>query len=275
MVTSCNIIQPRNETLYTLCHKSTRKLFSGQMKQHLPWIPSTHNHTYITPVDRRSDVNKAGVLGRDEIASAMRSVDIPVDQAVIDRLLAKCNTKGMSFQDFRDQLWIDDRMTVVIDERKNARAGSRGDNSGAKYLWSPIKGPQAQRYVGAFNDTLEADRIAAGLIPPRLDSNFSSVQYDILTLDQQPQSIDPLVHVPVKNRPYLYDPPAPAGRRVAYDKGEYPYDVVSLRSRAVDSVGQEGKSILFQVPVRVVTFARLHRGDYPTQQAHMLTNTAV
>ncbi len=154
-------------------------------------------------------MHKNGILGREELAAAMRLCDIPVDEAVIDRMIARCEKNGLTFQDFRDMLWIDDRMATVIDERKNRRAGMRGDNFNAKYLWTALKANQ--KFVGAFNDTLEADRISAGTMAPRLDSNFSSVQYDILSHDSTARPIPPEVHVPVKNRVHLFDPPAPAG----------------------------------------------------------------
>jgi hypothetical protein len=140
----------------------------------------------------------------------MKLCDIPVDQQVIDRMIARSSKNGLNFQDFRDQLWIDDRMSTVIDERKNVRAGAKGDNANSKYLWSALQANQG--LVGSFNDTLEADRISAGTMPPRLDSNFSSVQYDILNHDSIARTIHPTINVPVKNRVHFFDPPAPAGR---------------------------------------------------------------
>uniref|UniRef100_A0A7S1DH40 EF-hand domain-containing protein n=1 Tax=Hemiselmis andersenii TaxID=464988 RepID=A0A7S1DH40_HEMAN len=225
---------------------------------------------------RNSDTNKNGVLGAEEIAHAMRALDIPVDKPVIHRLLARAEGKdGLSFQEFRDQLWIDDRMTTVVDERKNARAGSKGDNAGQKYLWTPLKNPS--HFVGTLNDTLEVDTIEAGTIRHRLDGNFSSVQYDILALDENRRGIHPSVRIPVKQRVALFDPPPPLGRRVAYDRGDCPYDVVNLNDGLPGMQRSEAsmRSSRFQAPVRLVTFARVHNGEYPTQQAHMLTKTFV
>ena len=92
-------------------------------------------------VFRDTDLAKRGRIDRDGMLAAMRRLDIPVDPRVVDALMARCGdpAAGMTLNDFRDHLWVDDRMDAVIDERRNARAGSKGDQSGAKYLWTAAR----------------------------------------------------------------------------------------------------------------------------------------
>lgn len=190
---------------------------------------------------RDTDLAKRGRIDRDGMLAAMRRLDIPVDPRVVDALMARCGdpAAGMTLNDFRDHLWVDDRMDAVIDERRNARAGSKGDQSGAKYLWTAARpggsggGGRPAAAVGTLNDTLEADRRAAGVLPPRLDFNMSSVRYDIVSFDGRGRAAerpDARLAVPVRRRPSLFSPPPPAGRRVAFDHGDTPYNVVTLRT---------------------------------------------
>lgn len=221
---------------------------------------------------RRSDTNKNGTLGAEEIADAMKSLDIPVDNAVINRLLARgVDPQGLNFQEFRDQLWMDSKMDSYIGKGDSAGGGS-GDNSKAKFLWTPLKNPL--RSVGTINDTLEQDRIDAGMVHERLDGNFSSVAYNILSFNPASKPVPPTVRIPVKNRVKLFDPPPPLGRRVAYDRGDSPYDVINLSEGLLGVHKQDdARARVFQAPVRITTFARSQMGEYPTQQAHMLTKT--
>jgi hypothetical protein len=59
------------------------------------------------------------------------------------------------------------------------------------------------------------------------------VRYDIVSFDDRGRaaaSPDPRLAVPVHRRPALFSPPPPAGRRVAYDLGGTPYNVVTTRT---------------------------------------------
>ena len=197
---------------------------------------------------RRSDTNKNGVLGADEIADAMVSLDIPVDKPVIKRLLDRgSNPEGLNFKEFQDQLWLDEKMESMIG-KSGAVAGAKGDSSGKKFLWTPLKNPAFKQ--GTINDTLEAEKIEKGQIPDRLDGNFSSVAYNILSLDPDGKHVPPTVRLPIPSRVKLFDPPPPLGRRIAYDRGDSPYDVINL-SEGPLSVNQDAnRAHVFQVPVR-------------------------
>jgi hypothetical protein len=53
---------------------------------------------------------------------------------------------------------------------------------------------------------------------------------------------------------------------VAYDHGDAPYNIVNMRETSGG-----GRDAVVHVPIRITTFARLHRGEYPTLTTHMLT----
>ena len=73
---------------------------------------------------RAVDKDKNGVLGPDEVAEAMASLEIPVDKKIVHRLMSRCdNPQEMTIQDFKNLLWVDDTMETYIDDRKNRRAG--------------------------------------------------------------------------------------------------------------------------------------------------------
>mmetsp|Transcript_46380 Transcript_46380/g.122915 ORF Transcript_46380/g.122915 Transcript_46380/m.122915 type:complete len:369 (+) Transcript_46380:55-1161(+) len=218
---------------------------------------------------RDTDQEKLGRIDAPGLLASMRRLEIPMHERVAGELIDRCADpgKGMTLYDFRALMWREQPSGPVLDERRNARPGCRGDNSGAKHLWTDAR-PNG-RPVGTLNDTLEADLIASGRQPPRLDGNFSSVRYDIVHFgDRSGPGFDPdprLTGIPVHNRLSLYSPPPPAGRRVAYDRGDTPYDLVSLRSpRSSGPV---------QLPVRLSSFARLNRGELPTQPGHFLSRT--
>lgn len=197
---------------------------------------------------RRSDTNKNGVLGADEIADAMVSLDIPVDKQVIKRLLGRgANPEGLNFQEFQNQLWLDEKMESMIGN-SGAVAGAKGDSSGKKFLWTPLKNPAFKQ--GTINDTLEAEKMEKGLIADRLDGNFSSVGYNILSLDPDGKRVPPSVRLPIPSRVQLFDPPPPLGRRVAYDRGDSPYDVINLSEGPLNVNQDPSRAHVFQVPVR-------------------------
>ena len=51
---------------------------------------------------RNVDVDKNGVLGPDEVAEAMASLDIPVDKRLVDHLMSRCDDHtSMSLMDFK------------------------------------------------------------------------------------------------------------------------------------------------------------------------------
>jgi len=64
---------------------------------------------------------------------------------------------------------------------------------------------------------------------------------------------------------------------VAYDRGDTPYNVMSLESpRVVTGDGQATQANLsYAAPVRLVTFSRVHNGELPVQAGHMLSKTVV
>lgn len=225
---------------------------------------------------RAVDKDKNGVLGPDEVAEAMASLEIPVDKKIVHRLMSRCdNPQEMTIQDFKNLLWVDDTMETYIDDRKNRRAG--GQTVEKKYLWTRIQQKVDSKFMGSINDTLEADKRDTGRLHPRLDYNFSSVSYDILSFGER--VYDPPrehVTVPVKSRPRFFDAPAPHGRRVAYDRGDTPYNITSLESPRVPTAEVvKPATASYAAPVRIVTFARVQASELPTQQGHMLTKTVV
>jgi len=227
---------------------------------------------------RNVDVDKNGVLGPDEVAEAMASLDIPVDKRLVDHLMSRCDDQtSMSLMDFKDLLWVDDTLETYIDDRKNRKA--RGAlQTGCKYLWTRILPKPDSKFVGCLNDTLEADKIEAGNLAPRLDGNFSSVNYNPINFSYQlyqppPQYRDQAVH---RLRPGFFDAPPPAGRRVAYDRGYTPYNMISLESpRLSTSEAKSPTYVSYSPPVRLSTFSRIHAGETPTQLGHMLSKTVV
>jgi len=76
----------------------------------------------------------------------------------------------------------------------------------------------------------EADRREDGLLTERLDGNFSGVQYNIINFDSSTRPIPPTVIVPIRKRDALYEFPHPHGRRVNFDHGDTPWNVVSVRT---------------------------------------------
>mmetsp|Transcript_50933 Transcript_50933/g.159136 ORF Transcript_50933/g.159136 Transcript_50933/m.159136 type:complete len:99 (-) Transcript_50933:323-619(-) len=88
---------------------------------------------------------------------------------------------------------------------------ARGDNENQKYLWTPAV--SVGKYIGSINDTLEADKRDEGHNHPRIDFNFSSVRYDILSFNQQKGDENAIIKLPVKKRPALFENPIPFGRR--------------------------------------------------------------
>jgi hypothetical protein len=226
---------------------------------------------------RDVDQDKNGALGPDEIAMAMGNLGIPVDKRLVDRLMSRCqDPTQMTMVEFKDLLWIDDSMETYIDDRKNRRAGTSG-TTGYKYLWTRIRPTVDSKFVGCLNDTFEADKKDSGTTRLRLDQNFSSVSYDILSFGDKIYNPPPdKVTVPVKQRPRFFDPPASAGRRVAYDRGDTPYNITSLESPRIPSdetITQATKTS--DAPVRLSTFSRVHHGELPTQMGHMLSKTVV
>ena len=226
---------------------------------------------------RDVDQDKNGALGPDEIAMAMGNLGVPVDKRLVDRLMSRCqDPTQMTMVEFKDLLWIDDSMETYIDDRKNMRAGTSG-TTGYKYLWTRIRPTVDSKFVGCLNDTFEADKKDSGTTRLRLDQNFSSVSYDILSFGDKIYNPPPdKVTVPVKQRPRFFDPPASAGRRVAYDRGDTPYNITSLESPRIPSdetITQATKTS--DAPVRLSTFSRVHHGELPTQMGHMLSKTVV
>lgn len=123
---------------------------------------------------------------------------------------------------------MDQSMDSLFHRSQSVGAGGRGDNANARHLWAPAK--TVNKFIGTINDTLEAERQATGPPPgPRLNLNFSSVRYDILTLGRGGH-VDPSVRVPVKERKTIFDSPYPRGRRTAFDKGDTPFNILSLKS---------------------------------------------
>mmetsp|Transcript_50932 Transcript_50932/g.159132 ORF Transcript_50932/g.159132 Transcript_50932/m.159132 type:complete len:357 (-) Transcript_50932:323-1393(-) len=161
---------------------------------------------------RSVDADKNGILGRNEIVHMMQSLDIPAEEKVVDRLMSKCSSSvGMTLQDFRKLLWVDETVGCYIDDRLNKREDARGDNENQKYLWTPAV--SVGKYIGSINDTLEADKRDEGHNHPRIDFNFSSVRYDILSFNQQKGDENAIIKLPVKKRPALFENPIPFGRR--------------------------------------------------------------
>ena len=76
----------------------------------------------------------------------------------------------------------------------------------------------------------EADKREDGHHTERLDGNFSGVQYNILNFDDTIRPIPGSVIVPIKKRDTLYEFPHPHGRRVSYDHGDTPWNVLSART---------------------------------------------
>lgn len=232
-------------------------------------------HALLSECFREVDTNKNGVVGREELKESMRKFDVEIDDAVIDRLMKRCaDTDAMSMQEFKELLWVDQSMDSLFHRSQSVGAGGRGDNANARHLWAPAK--TVNKFIGTINDTLEAERQATGPPPgPRLNLNFSSVRYDILTLGRGGH-VDPSVRVPVKERKTIFDSPYPRGRRTAFDKGDTPFNILSLKSPRIPGLPVPVlPSVERNAPVRLHTFARIHRGEYPTQHGHMLTKSVV
>mmetsp|Transcript_50933 Transcript_50933/g.159134 ORF Transcript_50933/g.159134 Transcript_50933/m.159134 type:complete len:281 (-) Transcript_50933:597-1439(-) len=79
---------------------------------------------------RSVDADKNGILGRNEIVHMMQSLDIPAEEKVVDRLMSKCSSSvGMTLQDFRKLLWVDETVGCYIDDRLNKREDVRSQSS--------------------------------------------------------------------------------------------------------------------------------------------------
>mmetsp|Transcript_9657 Transcript_9657/g.21986 ORF Transcript_9657/g.21986 Transcript_9657/m.21986 type:complete len:434 (-) Transcript_9657:88-1389(-) len=241
---------------------------------------------------RSVDADKNGILGRSEIVQMMQSLDIPAEEKIVDRLMSKCSSSvGMTIQDFRNLLWVDETVGCYIDDRLNKRGDVRGDNDNQKYLWTPA--PSVGKYIGSINDTLEADKRDEGNVHPRIDFNFSSVRYDILSFNRPKGEENLSIKLPVKKRPALFDNPMPVGRRVAYDRGDTPWNLISLKLKPDPSIPQNSQKddSFIQAPIRLFTFASevqcklgrslpdclvdtgIQNGEFPTQNGLKLTST--
>eukprot|EP00960_Hanusia_phi_P030881 748911-Hanusia_phi.AAC.2 len=186
------------------------------------------------------DADKNGILGRSEIVQMMQSLDIPAEEKIVDRLMSKCSSSvGMTIQDFRNLLWVDETVGCYIDDRLN----KRGD---VRFLsW------KTSRFAH------EADKRDEGNVHPRIDFNFSSVgkqlmivdalrslgqvRYDILSFNRPKGEENLSIKLPVKKRPALFDNPMPVGRRVAYDRGDTPWNLISLKLKPDPSIPQNSQ----------------------------------
>lgn len=228
--------------------------------------------TSVQSVFREADVHGEGSLGMVEIGEAMDRLGMKRNDVVADRLLQKYAHHGrMGLKDFTD--WFDDSAGQMILATPPGgmpeKLRVRGDNRKAKFLFIPSD--KGKGFIGRLNEVLEAEQIESGNKPPRLDSNFSSVQYDILCFSSRPKQIDERLKIPMKSRAHLYDHPPPSGRRVAYHHGDTPYDIVTVRTpRSKESTNFSSR---IEAPVRICTFSRFHQGNAPTLLGQQLDVT--
>jgi len=149
------------------------------------------------------DEDKRGALGKVELKRVFEKMSAPVDDAIINKLLNRCENpeEGVTLKEFGALLGNETQPMSLLQNRDPG--GNFGDNAKQKFLWVPAKNTK----LGSLNDTLEAEKIEKGLLPPRLDLNFSGVRYDIISLGHGLDRTPASVRVPVKNRLALFDPP--------------------------------------------------------------------
>jgi hypothetical protein len=228
---------------------------------------------------RKADVNKMGSIGREELALALEKVDFDADPQVIEHLLTTraSDKERLSFHDF--MRFFDDRSgNMCLLKRPPPEMRAFGDCSKMTHLWLPVKAEAGSREVGTLNDVLvcifhplthfhdaklarrqhtvfalfltftavmlqESDKIEDGHMSERLDGNFSGVQYNILNFNSSPPIPKTLV-VPLKKRVTLFSS-HPSGRRVSFDHGDTPWNVVSMRTpRTNKRTTFNGKGVL-------------------------------
>jgi len=226
------------------------------------------------------DEDKRGALGKVELKRVFEKMSAPVDDAIINKLLNRCENpeEGVTLKEFGALLGNETQPMSLLQNRDPG--GNFGDNAKQKFLWVPAKNTK----LGSLNDTLEAEKIEKGLLPPRLDLNFSGVRYDIISLGHGLDRTPASVRVPVKNRLALFDPPPPNGRKVAYDLGALPYHLlthrtmypsgsVTAREPTRPAMEQTLTRPTMHTPVRLSTFTRGFYQEGHSQGAQQLTFT--
>lgn len=184
----------------------------------------------LQDVFRVADVHKTGSLGPEELNAALENICIHPDGQLVNHLLTTraANKERLSFHDF--MRFFDDRSGNMLLLKRPLKAAV-GDCSKMAHLWVPTK-PEVLgcRAVGTLNDVLEADKREDGHLTERLDGNFSGVQYNILNFDSSARTIPPSIIVPIRKRDTLFEFPHTHGRKVSFDHGDTPWNVVTVRT---------------------------------------------